>query len=158
MLLGLYFIMLIVMKLLPQLKILVKKNRTFYNYRVKKTMKALIMKELEKKSQSELARDIHISQPTIHKILYTETKQSIPTVKLVAKYFGLPISYFLESTEEQASQEELATITADEQEILRLFRDLRSVGAAQEAFNFLTYLLMKTKGNGPKIKKIRSST
>ena len=59
-------------------------------------LRDLIEKELKKDgiNQTILAKRIGISQPTIYKILYTDTKQKYETRKKVADYFRIPVAQF----------------------------------------------------------------
>ncbi|MFA5261328.1 MAG: helix-turn-helix transcriptional regulator [Candidatus Omnitrophota bacterium] len=58
-------------------------------------MKDLILSELNNGvTQRDLANKIHVSQGTIQKILFTETKFTHETRKKVADYFRVPVSDF----------------------------------------------------------------
>jgi len=62
-------------------------------------MKELIKGELNKGiTQRELANKVHVSQGTIQKILFTDTKFTYETKKKVADYFGVPVSDFYDGT------------------------------------------------------------
>ena len=63
-------------------------------------MRELISQELKKEdiTQVGLAQKIGISQATIHKILYTETKHTTDILHKVANYFKVPLSSFLDDT------------------------------------------------------------
>lgn len=71
-------------------------------------MKNLIKGELDSGvKQIELAGKIGVSQSTIQKILYTQTKPTIETVKKVARYFNKSTSYFLDDEYPEHVSEEL---------------------------------------------------
>ena len=60
-------------------------------------MKHLIEKELGRTTQTSLAREIGISQATIHKILYTDTIMTVPILRKLARYFKVPLTHLLDS-------------------------------------------------------------
>lgn len=60
-------------------------------------MRELVEAELAKGvSQLELARRMNVSQATIHKILYTETKNTVDILFKIAKYFHVPVASLLD--------------------------------------------------------------
>ncbi len=85
--------------------------------------KELIENDLEKgETQTGVAMKIGVSNATIYKILYTQTKPTVDTLRKIATAYGLPVSSFLvaEGEEPYAS----STLNAKEQNLVSMFRKL----------------------------------
>jgi transcriptional regulator with XRE-family HTH domain len=107
-------------------------------------MRHLIEKELERTSQSALARDIGISQATIHKILYTDTVMTVPTLKKLARYFKVPLTHFLENTPAEGAgveEVEYVSLSKEEEKLLEWYRYLCRAGKGSEIMQFAEYLV-----------------
>ena len=108
-------------------------------------MRHLIEKELERTTQIALAREIGISQATIHKILYTNTIMTVPTLRKFARYFKVPLTRLLADTPgEEASAEEgakYAALSEEEEKLLDWYRFLSRAGKGNEIIQFVEYLV-----------------
>ncbi len=85
--------------------------------------KELIENDLEKgETQTGVAMKIGVSNATIYKILYTQTKPTVDTLKKIAAAYGLSVSSFLvaEGEEPYAS----STLSIKEQNLISMFRKL----------------------------------
>ena len=95
-------------------------------------MKNLILKELERTTQTFLAREIGISQATIHKILYTDTVMTVPILRKLAQYFKVPLLHLLDDipVEETDGEEETryVTLSREEEKLLDCYRYLCRAG------------------------------
>jgi len=62
-------------------------------------------------SQRQLAKDLNLSHTSIYKYLHNKAGASFDVVKKLAKYFNVPVTYFLEEESkekpQQLSEEEL---------------------------------------------------
>jgi transcriptional regulator with XRE-family HTH domain len=105
---------------------------------VREDMKNLIEKELQRFSQTRLAGKIGISQATIHKILYTDTILTVPTLEKLARYFRVPVSNLLDPGEKLSP--EFETLSADEQQLLVWFRYLCDTDHDDEAIKYVKFL------------------
>jgi transcriptional regulator with XRE-family HTH domain len=79
-------------------------------------------------SQTDIARKCGISNGTITKILYSETKLTLDTIKKIAIAYGLPLSYFLEDYADPAHDTVPGQppLTKDEQTLLDMMRQSKS--------------------------------
>lgn len=113
-------------------------------------MKHLIEKELERTTQTALAREIGISQATIHKILYTDTVMTVPILRRIARYFKVPLTHLLDSVPagETSSGKETKSVTLsrEEEELLDRYRYLCRAGKGDEVMQFAEYLIEREKG------------
>jgi transcriptional regulator with XRE-family HTH domain len=88
--------------------------------------KELIEKDLAKgETQTGIAAKIGVSNATIYKILYTQTRLTVATLKKVARAYGVPLSSFLVAEEEE--QYASLSLTEKEQELVNIFRKLDEV-------------------------------
>lgn len=113
-------------------------------------MRHLIKKKLERATQTSLAREIGISQATIHKILYTDTIMTVPTLRKLARYFNVPLTSLLADTpggtiiaEEQTGYGALST---EEEKLLDGYRFLCRSGKGDEIIQFVEYLVEREQG------------
>lgn len=85
--------------------------------------KELIENDLKKgETQTGVAMKIGVSNATIYKILYTQTKPTVATLRKIAKAYGIPVSSFLVAEgEEHYSSSEL---NDKEQSLVSMFRKL----------------------------------
>jgi transcriptional regulator with XRE-family HTH domain len=108
-------------------------------------MRHLIEKELERTSQSSLAREIGISQATIHKILYTDTVMTVPTLRKLARHFKVPLTRLLAETPVEAAsaeaEAEYVALTKEEEKLLDWYRYLCRAGKGNEIIQFAEYLV-----------------
>ena len=113
-------------------------------------MKHLIEKELGRTTQTSLAREIGISQATIHKILYTDTIMTVPILRKLARYFKVPLTHLLDSVpaEETSGGKETKSVTLSREEegLLDRYRYLCRAGKGDEIIQFAEYLIEREKG------------
>ena len=113
-------------------------------------MKHLIEKELGRTTQTSLAREIGISQATIHKILYTDTVMTVPILRKLAQYFKVPLTHLLDSVpaEETSGAKETKSVTLSKEEegLLDRYRYLCRAGKGNEIIQFAEYLIEREKG------------
>lgn len=107
-------------------------------------MRQLIERELVNMTQTALAKKLHVSQATIHKILYSDTVLTVDTLQKISRYFSIPINKLIDDQDEGLQDVNTVSLATDEQQMLSLFRQVRLSGASQEALNFLAYLAGKT--------------
>ena len=85
--------------------------------------KELIEKDLANgETQTGIAAKIGVSNATIYKILYTQTRMTVETLKKVARAYGVSLSSFLVAEEEE--QYSSLSLTEKEQELVNMFRKL----------------------------------
>ena len=75
-------------------------------------------------SQSEIARRAHVSQATINKILHTDTKPTVETLKKFSSAFNLPLSEFIVSEDEPIWEKKRRQLSVKEERVLTLFSQL----------------------------------
>lgn len=85
--------------------------------------KELIENDLAKgETQTGIASKIGVSNATIYKILYTQTKLTVATLKKIAKAYGVPLSSFLVAEEEENYAP--LQLSEKERELVAMFRKL----------------------------------
>ncbi len=85
--------------------------------------KELIENDLAKgETQTGIASKIGVSNATIYKILYTQTKLTVETLKKIAKAYGVPLSSFLVAEEEENYTS--LSLSEKERELVAMFRKL----------------------------------
>ncbi len=85
--------------------------------------KELIENDLARgETQTGIAAKIGVSNATIYKILYTQTKLTVATLKKIAKAYGVPLSSFLVAEEEEHYAS--LSLSEKEQELVAMFRKL----------------------------------
>lgn len=85
--------------------------------------KELIEKDLKKgDTQTGVAMKIGVSNATIYKILYTQTRPTVATLKKIAKAYGVPVSSFLVAEGEEHYSS--SPLTDREQNLITMFRKL----------------------------------
>ncbi len=85
--------------------------------------KELIEKDLEKGStQTGVAVKIGVSNATIYKILYTQTRPTVATLTKIARAYGVPVSSFLVAEGEEHYSS--SPLTDKEQNLISMFRKL----------------------------------
>ena len=126
-----------------------------YSVHMGEILRHLVEKELEQKNQSSLAKDIGISQSTIHKILYTNTIMTVPILRKVAQYFRVPLTGLLDdmpAKEAAVEEADFATRKNEEEKLLELYRHLRRAGKDSELVQFAEYLVEREQ-NAPHTQK-----
>ncbi len=85
--------------------------------------KELIENDLNKgETQTGVAAKIGVSNATIYKILYTQTRPTVATLKKIAKAYGVPVTSFLVAEgEEQYSS---SSLSDKEKYLIEKFRKL----------------------------------
>ncbi len=85
--------------------------------------KELIENDLKKgETQTGVAMKIGVSNATIYKILYTQTRPTVATLKKIAKAYGVPITTFLVAEGEE--QYGSSSLSDKEQNLISMFRKL----------------------------------
>jgi len=85
--------------------------------------KELIENDLKKgETQTGVAMKIGVSNATIYKILYTQTRPTVATLEKIAKAYGVPVTSFLVA--EGKEQYLPSALTDKEQKLILMFRKL----------------------------------
>lgn len=112
-------------------------------------IRELIQREIDKGvKQIALARGIGISQSSIQKILYTDTKHTLDTIKKVAAYFKIPLETILAEMGEMVAEEtapHYEELKDDEREMLAIYREAKMYGVAEDGKKFFRRLIEAVK-------------
>lgn len=101
-------------------------------------MKDVLRRRINEKLQGDISQDalaeaIGISQATIHKILYTETKHTFDVLQRCADYFQVPISQFYEG--ESATGQRTDIVLRDLDEVRKRQPSAKLVSEQPSAYN-----------------------
>lgn len=108
-------------------------------------LKGLLLQELEKYSKRELAKRMGIPLSSLVNYIDTDTEPRASSLKKIAAYFNVPVSYFVEEEAGPAEGKRLEELKDDEREMLVLYREARMYGVAEDGKKFFRRLIEAVK-------------